>query len=427
MLSEPTVLAKTKESIFSKRSSDNSDIIQYATVDTQFQQDCWPNAGPINEETKEILTPFNHVRIGSGYPDMVVAGPPPDFLEGFNINPDTVPVIAVEAKGETKDVRGTNIPVTDALFKAHDRLSESNAAIAAIPTTALSGQAKQLARDLNIGLIGVDTDGVSISVPPVPKGVDSDETADAVRWRASAQRVADQSFHYNHPKTYLGIPLAIAADSEMRNSFQSTIAKSGFSAGKKGARTLGLIQTGPMGEPELTPLGREVVRYGIRTHGDIHASLDEMSNWGGRGSRTDLIDRHEGWGELTRNILFRHPATPFIVETIEELTSVTNDGPKAGPTLPELVQGLHKKRPAYTVELFCRGNSEARSKVLTEDGSLSSDALETTRVYQSTTVYQYKMMLRHSGILHPDVTGNSTDKLIPTEDYWTLRTTISNK
>jgi hypothetical protein len=151
-----------------------------------------------------------------------------------------------------------------------------------------------------------------------------------------------------------------------------------------------------------------------------------MADWGGRGNSQDLIDRHEGWGEFTRSILFQYPATGFVVETIEEATPATNDPADAsvGPTLPELVQALYEKRPAYTVELFIRQESGARERILDQDETLSTAALASTDVYQSTTVYQYKMMLRHAGVLHPDVAAKSTDELNPSSNHWTLRTSI---
>jgi len=425
MLSEPTVLAQTKEFIL-PNSESSGDTIRYATVDTQFRKDVWPNAGPIGHEIRETLSPFNHVSLGSGYPDMVIAGPPPEFLEPLQIREDTLPVIAVEAKGETRDRRGTEVPVETALLQAHDRLSECNASLVAVPSNALTGKTRQLGRELDIGVLSVSESGVTVVEPPVPKGVATDETASAVRWQASAQRIANQSFHYNHPKTYLGIVLALASAGETRSVFESKIASKGFCSGKHGARFLSLIRTDPAGELTLTSLGKEVVRFAIRTHGSVHNALTEMETWGGRGSRTDLIDRHKGWGELMRQILFQYPATPFIIETIEEETQPSGnpDDPTVGPTLPELVQSLYKKRPAYTVELFVRQESNPRERVFKDDDSLSTEALTTTGIYQSTTVYQYKMLLRHSGILHPGVTAHSTDKLSPKSDYWTLRNTV---
>jgi len=426
VLSEPEVLAQAKEFMLPESTSSDADVIQYATVDTQFRKDTWPNAGSIEPEIRETLAPFNHVHLGSGYPDMVMAGPPPEFLEPFNFTKDSVPVIAIEAKGETNQRRGTDVPASDALLQAHDRLVESNAAIAVVPESAVDARVRQLSHELDVGLLSVDEDTVSISEPPVLKGVATEETASAVRWQASAQRIADQSFLYNHPKTYLGIPLAVAANGDTRGLFESKIAKAGFRSGKSGARFLGLVRTNSTDEIELTPLGCEVARYAIRKHGSIGAALEEISGWGGRGNRTDLIDKHEGWGELARGILFQYPATPFLVETINDNTRVAadQDDAAAGLTLPQLVQKLHAKRPAYTVELFIRQSSDARNRVFEDDNSLSESALRTTDVYQSTTVYQYKMMLRHCGILHPDVPAKSTDELTPVEDYWTLRTTL---
>lgn len=422
MLSEPTVLARAKEFMLPSSGS-SGDTIRYATVDTQFRKDAWPNAGPIKPEIRETLAPFNHVPLGSGYPDMVLAGPAPEFLKPLQVQGDAHPVIAIEAKGETRGQTGTNVAVETALLQAHDRMSESNASLVAVPSNALTERTRQLGRELDVGILSVSDSEVSVLEPPVLKGVATNETASAVRWQASAQRIADQSFHYNHPKTYLGIALALASEFETRTIFESKIASAGFRSGKHGARFLGLVRTDPKRDLTLTPLGKEVVRFASRTHGSVDGALTEMETWGGKGSQTDLIDRHEGWGEFTRQILFQYPITPFIIETVEEETqSVTgSDDSTSGPTLPELVQSLYAKRPVYTVEIFIRQKSDSRERVFKDDNTLSSKALTSTEVYQSTTVYQYKMLLRHSGILHPDVTAHSTDTLSPETDYWTLR------
>jgi hypothetical protein len=427
VLSEPNVLASTKEFLVSDSTSTDSDTIRYATVDTQFRKEKWPNVGPIDETTRKVLAPFNHVAIGSGYPDMVVTGALSDVFDPLKLPQDTVPVIAVEAKGETRNRRGRKVPVSKAILQAHDRLSESNAAIAAVPESALLPEGRQLARELDIGLLAVSESDVYVAEPPVPKGVSTGSTASAVRWQAGAQRVADQSFYYNHPKTYLGLPLAAAADADTTEIFESTIAKAGFSSGTAGARFLGLIQTTPNGNIELTSLGKEVVRYAIREHGSVGAALEEMTTWGGKGKSRDLIQRHDGWGEITRNVLFQYPATPFIVDTIENRTGANGQTKSNGLALPELVQALYTKRPAFTVELFIRRDSDARGTVFDDDDTLSRKALQQADVYQGTTVYQYKMMLRHCGILHPNVTASSTDQLSPPEDYWRLRTTLTSK
>jgi hypothetical protein len=63
-LSEPHVLAHTKERLFPDPEAENT----YAVVDTQFAVDEWLAGEPIEPEVRDRLAPFNHVQVGSGYP-----------------------------------------------------------------------------------------------------------------------------------------------------------------------------------------------------------------------------------------------------------------------------------------------------------------------------------------------------------------------
>ena len=96
-LSEPQVLAHTKRQLFPAEDSAES----YAVVDTQFATDEWLPGQPIPAEIHDRLAPFNHVRVGTGYPDLVgVQLLDSAFLavERFGEEP---PLVAVEAKGYT--------------------------------------------------------------------------------------------------------------------------------------------------------------------------------------------------------------------------------------------------------------------------------------------------------------------------------------
>jgi hypothetical protein len=65
-LTEPEVLAHTKRRLFPEDAED-----AYAVADTQFATDTWLAGTPVAPEIRSALSPFNHVRIDSGYPDVV--------------------------------------------------------------------------------------------------------------------------------------------------------------------------------------------------------------------------------------------------------------------------------------------------------------------------------------------------------------------
>jgi len=130
-LSEPQVLAHAKRRLF----PDADEPRTYAVVDTQFSTAEWLPGQSVSDEIRASLAPFNHVRLGSGYPDLVgVRALPADLLavERFGEEP---PLVAVEAKGYT-DV-GT-VDVERGIVQAYDRLHEANAVYVAAPSASVS-------------------------------------------------------------------------------------------------------------------------------------------------------------------------------------------------------------------------------------------------------------------------------------------------
>ncbi|SEO94853.1 hypothetical protein SAMN04487948_108149 [Halogranum amylolyticum] len=207
-LSEPEVLAHTKRRLFPDTEEPNT----YSVVDTQFAIEEWLPGQPISSEVREQLAPFNHVRLGSGYPDLVgvrLLGSDLLAVERFGDQP---PLVAVEAKGYTDTGA---VDVERGVRQAYDRLHEANAAYVAAPVRAISQSVRTLARELNVGVLGVDTGGAvePLEVPRVVGNRTSDD-ATAIRFQATAQGVADKSFGLNHPKNYLGVPLALYHDDD---------------------------------------------------------------------------------------------------------------------------------------------------------------------------------------------------------------------
>ncbi|MEZ3142755.1 hypothetical protein [Halobaculum sp. MBLA0143] len=94
-------------------------------------------------------------------------------------------------------------------------------------------------------------------------------------------------------------------------------------------------------------------------------------------------------------MLYRYPATETLVT---ELQRLADDG-VASPTVVDVVRRLHELRPAFAVELFVRGSDAARRRVLDDGGGLREAALTESSVYHSPTLFQYKTMLYHAGLL----------------------------
>ena len=196
-LTEPHVLAHTKRRLF----PDADEPGTYAVCDTQFATEEWLRGERIDDRIRETLAPFNHVRLGSGYPDLVgVRKLESEWLavERFGEEP---PLVAIEAKGHTD----TGVDTERGIVQAYDRLGEANAAFLAAPVGTVTETDRTLARELNVGILAVETDGhvEALEVPRVVGNRTSDD-ASAIRFQAGAQGVADRSFGLNHPKNYLG-------------------------------------------------------------------------------------------------------------------------------------------------------------------------------------------------------------------------------
>ncbi|MHC3437132.1 hypothetical protein ACYJ1Y_03290 [Natrialbaceae archaeon A-gly3] len=404
-LSEPQVLAHAKQRLFPAADDRGS----YAVSDTQFATEEWLEGRPVPQDVREQLAPFNHVQVGSGYPDLVGVGTlESEFLsvERFGEQP---PLVALEAKGYTD--RGT-VDVERGVVQAHDRLGEANAAYVVAPVEAISQSARTLACELNVGVLGVDGDGTvtPLERPRVVGNRTADEAA-AIRFQASAQGVAEKSFGLNHPKNYLAYPLSVYHPDETDVILADRVVGAVDDA-RRGASFLGLIEERPE-RLELTPLGREVVRFALSRYDSVDAALEVFDGW--RRSRKRFCDVAPEWGVLTRRVVWAYPATKLLVR---ELQAMYDDG-ITDPTLLEFVEWLAVQHPTFTVELFVRGTEAVRSRVLEADGELQVGELEDGAVFHSPTVFQLKTMLYHAGILSDR--GTEPHRLDPTTDGWGLR------
>lgn len=403
-LTEPTVLAATKRRLFPA-----DDESGYVVSDTQFAQERWIDDRRISADVRAQLAPFNHVKVGSGYPDLVGVHQLDDDLLAVSRLGEEPPLVAVEAKGYTA---AGGVDVERGIVQAHDRLDEANAAFVAAPTAAIDGSSRTLARELNVGVVGVEQSReIQILEQPRVVGNRTTSEADALRFQASTQGVADQSFGLNHPKNYLGVVLARYHETDTRRVIDEHIVGAVDSA-IRGAVFLGLVtEEGP--ELRLTSLGNEIVRFALRQYGSVDAALDQFAEW--QRSRKRFTAVAPRWGELARRIVFEYPATELLVTELQQL----HDDGVQEPSLVDLVVCLHEHHPTFTVELFIRGTEGSRERVLTGDGDLRRDSLEDGGVYHSPTVFQLKAMLYHTGIL--ESRGTEPSNLDPAADRWVLR------
>ena len=406
-LSEPRVLAHAKRRLFPDDADDG-----YAVVDTQFSSDRWLANESIDPAITDELAPFNHVRVGSGYPDLVGVRLLSDELLAVDRLGDDPPLVVVEAKGHTNR---RDADVERGIVQAYDRLHEANAAYVAVPADTVSQSARTLARELNVGVLGVAPDGAvePVETPRVVGNRTTTETT-AIRFQAGAQGVAGKSFGLNHPKNYLAYPLAVSHERDTERVLAEHVVRATDDA-RTGAAFLNLIDDHP-DSARLTPLGREVVRFALREYGSVEAAIATFDDW--KRSRERFCDLAPKWGMLTRRVVYEYPATQLLVE---ELQHMHEDG-IIEPSLPEVVEYLHALHPSFTVELFVRGDDDVRSRVLNADGELRREPLTDGEVYHSPTVFQLKAVLYHAGILTSR--GAEPSNLDPASDVWALRESV---
>ncbi|GAB6878240.1 hypothetical protein JCM17823_05140 [Halorubrum gandharaense] len=405
-LSEPEVLAFTKRRIF----SDTSAAEGFAVTDTQFSTDEWLDGEAIPSEVTDELSPYNRVKVGTGYPDLVGAGKiPSDLYRGSRHDVQSSPLVVLEAKGHSAD---ESVDPEEGVVQAHNRLAEANVAFVTAPSNAITEDTLSLGRELNVGIIGVSSENkVEILERPRIVGSQIGKDAAAIRLQAGPHSVAKQSFYLNRPKNYLGYPFAVyhsdPTDEVMRRYVVGDVR-----GARNGAAFLGLVEKRGDGGDVLTPLGEEVLRFGFRKYDrSLTSILEQFESWKGRRKRfTELAP---DWSSLGRWVVFSYPITQSLIEHIQAIQNRGDD-----PILPAVVSELFETSPTLAIEFFIRDIDDARSSVLTKDGELVPSELYDPSVYRSVTVYQYKQMLYHTGIVAE--TGADTNQLIPEESNWQL-------
>lgn len=400
-LAEPVVLAAAKDALYPDIENRPT---RYAVTDTQFTRGSW-GGWTVPASIHERLRPFNAIRLHSGEPDLLAVGmPDTDVLDaGAARNP----VIAVEAKGDNDAPESAD--VTRGIEQAHARISEVNLGYVAAPIESVTETARSLARDLNVGVLGVHRDETVEFVEParVTGAGEFSTGIEAIRFQASTHRLTEGSFPVNHPKNFLGYALAIAAGADTREIYSEHVIRE-VSGGRRGAVLLGLIDDRSDGD-YLTHLGAEVVRFARKEHGGVWEALQQFDAWTGRSTRfTELSPK---WAMLARAVTMQYEPTRLVVDALEQLH---RDGVRTA-TLPELVTEACRLNQPLAIEVFV--TTGRREDVLTPEGDLDESALNEPGVYKSGAYFQFKAQLYHVGLL---TAGGTDDGEGALTDEWRL-------
>jgi len=403
-LTEPEVLATTKKYLFPEENEYN-----YVVVDSQFTRETWLTDEAVNEEILDQLSPFNHIKIGNGYPDMVGVAQPPSncILDDFSLQSNR-PLISVEAKGYT---RAGDIDLKSGIFQAYDRLLNSNLSFLAAPLDSFDETTISMSENLNIGLLGIDPKGeIEIVKKSKLLGFESSKETQIIRYQASPQGIRHESFPLNHPKNYLAYPLALYHEKETEVLIKKYIVNIPRYC-SYGAEFLGLINREP--KEELTQLGEEVVRFALRNFDSIEEALRSLEKL--KGSRKRFVKASPDWVEIIRYTMMNYPFTKILVREINKLQKNCQN-----PTIIDLVKSLYKEHSSLSIELFIK--EKKREEIFDEKDNLKFEKLKDPKIYQTHTTFQFKTMLYHAGII--ENRGYDINKFNPEEDIWKLRQLI---
>ena len=405
-LPEPVVLAAAKDALYPEIENRPR---RYAVVDTQFTVDSW-GGWAVPASVRDRLMPFNAIRLSSGEPDLLGVGLPPDGV--LNARAASDPVVAVEAKGHNTAPEKADI--ARGIEQAHSHLPEANLGYVAAPMESVTQTARSLARELNIGVLGVHADeSVGIVEPARVAGAGEFSTGiEALRFQASTHQLTAGSFPVNHPKNFLGYALALAAEGDTTDIYVENVIRD-VASGRRGAILLNLVDSRSDGE-YLTHLGAEVARFARQQSGSVSAALTQFSEWTGKRTRfTELAPR---WAQLARSIAMQYEPTQLIVDVLEQ----THTGISQAVTLPELVTRACELNKPLAIEVFI--TTGERENALTPDGDLDETQLDNSAIYKSGAYFQFKAQLYHVGLL---TTGGTDDGEQALSDEWQLEHAVS--
>lgn len=222
--------------------------------------------------------------------------------------------------------------------------------------------------------------------------------------KSSTHPVIDEppTFRYNHPKNYVGVPIAVAAPGDTGGLIQAYVVR-GAGAARHGAEQLDLITP----DDSLTATGDRVVAYACDEYGDLQTALDHFDTW--RGTTTRFIDLDEGaWRDIAPTIVGTYPVVTDILQLLARHDDRLH--------LPELAHAYLRQWPDTARTVFVRGDCDRP----TDDANLA-DRLYERETYRTAVTCQLKTMMYHAGLLTE--TGADSSHLIPETDVWELEAT----
>ena len=226
------------------------------------------------------------------------------------------------------------------------------------------------------------------------------------RMAAAAGEIRPYHFRLTHPKNYLGVPLAAAADAPTEILVPQHLVKMAGEAAF-GAQDLGLVTS----HNALTERGQIIVDEAATHYTTPEDALISLSE----NARSRFINANPVFADVAQAVFATyHPVKPIIVV-------LAGRGPLA---LPELAVALADAHPeALSETLLSLDRIPDESPVKTLQSSERPSWLSETDSYHSLSTYQLKSLLCHVGIL--TTPGADSTHHDPSTDIWALSPHLS--
>lgn len=378
---EPLVLAAAKDYLVTDSTEHG-----YAIVDAQFLANQWGGT-EVNDETIGRLSPINALNLSAGRPDALVAAPNPNVFE-TSTEQVLAPLLSViEAKGHS----GGSVNVAEAITQAHAHLDEVNLGFAAVPKKSVEPIHRRLAGELDVGLLMIDATGdVEVIKKPRAVGASTTPSTETVRFHARIGGDVPSKLKKNHPKNALGYVLAVAADGEPETLCEEYVIGTTAHA-RLDAEALGLVVTGNT-EPTLTPKGAESVRTLSYCYDGVLAALEKVKEY--YGSQQRLIDVEPVMGTVARDAILQYPPTQELLHVLDEIAVEESEKFR----VDQVAKRLAERRPEFAIDLFLSTDPVTRRNAL-QGQEVQLEVFDQENNYHTNTLYQYKAVLFHTGIL----------------------------
>jgi hypothetical protein len=409
-LIEPVVLAHAKNFVTRGTGEESHSI-----VDSQFDRDQWGQQN-IPSDISTQLAPINSLSMAAGRPDALIISPHQHVFETSIENEPIAPLLAViEAKGYS----GDSVNVEEAITQAHSHLDEVNLAFAAVPKHAVKQIHERLAGELNVGLLGIESEGsIELLQQPRPIGASFTPETETIRFHARIGGDLPSKLKKNQPKNPLGYALAVASADDTKTVCERYVIGSVGDA-RRDAEALGLVTT-QSGKPELTSTGMDAVRALSYCYDGTHGALQTVDQL--YRSRSRLIEEEPPMGIVARNAVLQYPPTRILIETLTRLSQDGIDSPQVNLVATRLAEN----HPEVAVDLFLNGDPEEYLKFRSSEKNEPA-VFDAETNYHTHTLFQYKAVLFHTGILTTKGL-DSTEKLDFSREFpeqtWELEDTM---